>query len=146
MGVTQSMHDKQSVLDINHNATLATKKTTKSNENGDMLQTETKQKSNPKKLEGFALVEYTCRKKRKLYDRCYRQKHSAFITGTKLKNNENGGDEDDENSNKNRCNDLFESYKDCIYLGMLQDRQKRGVKGATPESALGEFNYYEDEE
>ena len=35
--------------------------------------------------------------------------------------------------------ELFELYKDCIYQGMLKDRQKRGLPPPKPESALGDL-------
>mmetsp|Transcript_20882 Transcript_20882/g.26352 ORF Transcript_20882/g.26352 Transcript_20882/m.26352 type:complete len:136 (+) Transcript_20882:133-540(+) len=87
----------------------------------------------PKNLTGFALVEYKCRKKRTRYDRCYRQKHSAFVVGSQITLDSGEADE-------NPCDDLFEAYKDCIYKGMLNDRKKRGIKQASPESALGDYD------
>ena len=100
---------------------------------------ENKKKTIPKNLTGFALVEYKCRKKRIRYDRCYRQKHSAFIVGSKLTDKD--GDVDDA-----PCDELFEAYKDCIYKGMLKDRKKRGLPKAGSESALGDYYDDNDEE
>lgn len=92
-------------------------------------------KSKPK-LTGYALVERKCRKKKRMYDICYQKKHSAFIMGKKV--------EDDEEED---CDDLFEAYKDCIFLGMLKDREKRNKPPPRPESALADFKeQLEDED
>ncbi len=91
----------------------------------------------PPHLKGFALVEYKCRAKKRAYEMCHGNKHSAFVVGTKLRD-----DDGDEAS----CEELFEIYKDCIYKGMLKDRQKRGVRAASEESALGVFAEDEKED
>ena len=94
----------------------------------------------PKNLKGFARVEYKCRKRRAKYDQCYQQKHSAFVVGSKLTDRE--GEVDDDS-----CEELFEAYKECVYKGMLKDRQNRGLPMAKPDSALFEFaNELEDDD
>jgi len=89
-----------------------------------------KKKMPPPNLTGFALVEYNCRKVKRKYDICSRQKHSAFVIG---KNHvDRDGDEEE-------CDDLFEVYKRCVFLGMKSDREKRNVGKPTHDSALGDF-------
>ena len=69
-----------------------------------------------------------------MYDDCYRKKHSAFIVGQKI-------DEEEDD-----CEDLFEVYKDCILLGMLKDREKRNKPPPAPESALADFKEQMEED
>ena len=89
------------------------------------------------KLTGFALVQRKCRTKKRAYDRCSQQKHSAFLEGKEV---EEGDD------SQQTCDDLFEAYKDCIYLGMLKDRERRNVAAPRPESALADFQEDLEEE
>lgn len=89
-----------------------------------------KKKKTPVNLEGFALVEYKCRKKKGRYDRCYAQKHSAFVSAKEFQ---------DKNGEDISCDDLFDSYRECILLGMKRLREERGLPNPNPESALGEF-------
>ena len=83
-----------------------------------------KKSRRPTNLSGFALVEYNCRKKKALYVRCQGSVHGSFLAGKE-------NDED--------CDDFFEAYKRCIFLGMQKDREKRGVGPASEGSALAEF-------
>jgi hypothetical protein len=96
-----------------------------------------KKKSPPPHLKGFQLVEYTCRKKKRNYDLCHNTKHKTFVVGKKF---------EDEQGDERDCEDLFEIYKECIYKGMLKDREKRGLKAPTEESALGGYKEYADDE
>lgn len=143
MGSSQSASVKSSAVDknMNINPTISNINNDRnaSDGNGDLLneKKDTKKKTIPQNLSGFALVEYKCRKKRARYDRCYRQKHSAFIVGSKLIDKDGDVDE-------TPCDDLFEAYKDCMYKGMLRDRKQRGLSKAGSESALGD--YYDDDE
>ncbi len=134
-GTSTSNADADAVInnsstDVNSNANMTTSK----------LAGKNNKKAPPKNLTGFALVEYKCRKKRMRYDKCHKQKHSAFVVGSKLTSTSAKGEVEERS-----CDDLFEAYKDCIYKGMLDDRKKRGIKQASPESALGDF-YDEDED
>ena len=96
-----------------------------------------KKKSPPPHLKGFQLVEYKCRKKKRNYDLCHSTKHKTFVVGKKF---------EDQKGNERDCDDLFEIYKECIYKGMLKDREKRGLKPPTEESALGGYKEYADDE
>ena len=91
----------------------------------------------PPHLKGFALIEYKCRHKKRAYDVCSSTNHKAFVAGSKLIDTD--GDEVS-------CDDLFETYKECIYKGMLKDRQKRGLKEAGEQSALGDYAEYADDD
>jgi hypothetical protein len=102
-------------------------------------QENTKQKSPPSNLKGFQLIEYKCRKKKRAYNLCYQQKHSAFVVMGKENKKEAYNEELD-------CEELFEIYKECIYKGMLKDRRMRGVKEPTEQSALGDYKLYADDE
>lgn len=82
------------------------------------------------KLEGFSLVQFKCRKKKAIYQRCQDKIHGSFLEGKE-------NDED--------CDDLFETYKRCIFLGMKKDREKRGVGAPKQGSALAEFQEEEIE-
>mmetsp|Transcript_9885 Transcript_9885/g.14723 ORF Transcript_9885/g.14723 Transcript_9885/m.14723 type:complete len:137 (-) Transcript_9885:322-732(-) len=96
-----------------------------------------RKKKIPPNLQGFALVEYKCRKKKRAYDICSNTKHKSFVAGLEYKN---------EDGDEQSCEDLFDSYKECILKGMMKDREKRGLKPPTEESALGVFAEYADEE
>lgn len=89
-----------------------------------------KKKKIPPNLKGFQLIEYKCRKKRRAYDICSNTKHTSFVAGQKV---------EDEDGDELSCEDLFDIYKECIFKGMLKDRNKRGIKSATAESALGDY-------
>jgi hypothetical protein len=89
-----------------------------------------RKKKTPPNLHGFKLIEYKCRKKRRAYDLCSSTKHKSFVAGRKL---------EDEDGDEQSCDDLFDIYKECIYKGMMADREKRGLKIPTDESALGGF-------
>ncbi len=103
-------------------------------------QKNTKRTSPPSNLKGFQLIEYKCRKKKRAYNVCYQQKHSAFVVLGKENKKEAYNEELD-------CDELFEMYKECIYKGMLKDRRERGVKEPSEQSALGDYKVYvEDEE
>jgi hypothetical protein len=99
----------------------------------------TKRKSPPSNLKGFQLIEYKCRKKKRAYNLCYQQKHSAFVVMGKENKKEAYNEQLD-------CDELFEMYKECIYKGMLKDRKERGVKEPTEQSALGDYKMYADDE
>jgi hypothetical protein len=90
-----------------------------------------KKKPLPSNLSGFHLVQYKCRKKKKAYDACQSYKHSAFVSGKLLRDNED--------SDEISCEELFEIYKECIYRGMHEDRKRRGLPQPKEESALGMF-------
>lgn len=108
------------------------------NSNNNINTEKKKKKAPPKNLTGYALVEYKCRKKKARYDRCYREKHGAFVIGRKILDSDGEVDE-------TSCEDLFQSFQDCIYKGMMKDRKKRGLKTVGAESALGGY-YFEDGE
>mmetsp|Transcript_19999 Transcript_19999/g.23899 ORF Transcript_19999/g.23899 Transcript_19999/m.23899 type:complete len:143 (+) Transcript_19999:160-588(+) len=84
----------------------------------------------PKNLQGFALVEYKCRRTKQIYDRCYAQKHSAFVSGTELQ---------DAKGEEIVCDDLFDAYRECVLFGMRRLREERGLPPPGKESALGDF-------
>mmetsp|Transcript_9533 Transcript_9533/g.14034 ORF Transcript_9533/g.14034 Transcript_9533/m.14034 type:complete len:138 (-) Transcript_9533:899-1312(-) len=96
-----------------------------------------KKKAPPPHLKGFALVEYKCRRKRRAYDLCHKNKHSAFVGGKEFQD----GDGEEQS-----CDDLFDIYKECVYKGMLKDRQRRNVGAAGSESALGDYAEDADED
>ena len=81
------------------------------------------------KLTGFALVERKCRKKKRMYDTCSNKTHTAFVAGKEV----------DEGDNEASCDELFDIYKECIFLGMLKDRERRNVSAPKAESALADF-------
>jgi len=91
-----------------------------------------KKKSQFPTLKGFQLVEHNCRKKRRSYDRCSNKTHSSFLSGKKKE--------------EESCDDLFETYKNCIFKGMKNDRDQRNLPPPATESALGEFEEEEEEE
>mmetsp|Transcript_7975 Transcript_7975/g.11383 ORF Transcript_7975/g.11383 Transcript_7975/m.11383 type:complete len:131 (-) Transcript_7975:459-851(-) len=86
-----------------------------------------KNKTQPNKnLSGFNLIQYNCRRKKAKYDKCSRKQHSSFLAGRQP-------DDDEE------CDDLFEAYKECIFYGMKEDRERRGLPPPAPQSALAGF-------
>jgi len=83
--------------------------------------TEKKEKA-PLTLEGFALVEHKCRKKKNRYDRCYSQKHSAFVEEKEFQ---------DKNGEDISCDHLFDSYRERVLFGMKKLREERGIPSAS---------------
>lgn len=96
-----------------------------------------RKKKIPPNLHGFKLVEYKCRKKKRAYDLCHSTKHKSFVAGRKYQ---------DEDGDEQSCEELFDIYKECIFRGMMKDREKRGLRPPTEESALGGYAEYADDE
>lgn len=85
-------------------------------------------------MTGFQLVQRKCRKKKRAYDKCYAQWYGgAFVSGKLEETRED-------------CDDLFDAYKRCIFMGIREDRNRRGVGPPKPGSALAEFAEEESEE
>lgn len=74
-------------------------------------------------------MERKCRKKKRMYDACSNKTHTAFVAGKEL----------EEGDNEPSCDELFDIYKECIFLGMLKDRERRNVQAPKAESALADF-------
>ena len=153
MGSNQSTISSSSSTNNNSNTTkVLSSNDVVTNSNSNNNNNDNTKKHNNQNRTGYALVEYKCRKKRKKYDLCYQSKHSAFVLGSKLLQKQKQ-DEYEQRHDEQRhehehgetfteevsCEELFELYKDCIYQGMLKDRQKRGLPPPKPESALGDL-------
>ena len=92
-----------------------------------------RQKRRGKELEGFARVQHRCRRKKREYDKCYKGLYGDFVGGQLEETSED-------------CDDLFDSYKKCILMGMKNDRDQRGLRPARSGSALAVFKEELDEE
>mmetsp|Transcript_51962 Transcript_51962/g.62491 ORF Transcript_51962/g.62491 Transcript_51962/m.62491 type:complete len:170 (+) Transcript_51962:29-538(+) len=83
------------------------------------------------KLSGFALVQYKCRKERKLYNNCFSKWYGAAVMSARLE------------IPRDKCDDLFENYRRCIYLGMKETWERQGDGSQSSKvrkgSALAEF-------
>ena len=146
MGSNQSTISSSSSTNNNSNTTkVLSSNDVVTNSNNNNNNNNTKKHNNQNRT-GYALVEYKCRKKRKKYDLCYQSKHSAFVLGSKLLQKQKQDEYEQRHEHEHgesfteevSCEELFELYKDCIYQGMLKDRQKRGLPPPKQESALGE--------
>lgn len=131
MGSTPSMDAERSVIPdpaVKDNMNLNNGIGENSDKKGKYSEKESydlnKKSKRPTNLSGFALVQYNCRKKKALYTRCQSSIHGSFLAGKQT-------DED--------CDDFFEAYKRCIFLGMQKDREKRGLGPASEGSALADF-------
>ena len=87
-----------------------------------MTTTKEKKKKAPLTLEGFALVEHKCRKKKNRYDCCYSQKQSAFVEAKKFQ---------DKNGDDISCDHLFDLYRERVLFGMKKLREERGLSSAS---------------
>jgi hypothetical protein len=100
------------------------------NTNSDIHDHERKKssKETQSKLTGVALIEYKCRRRKKLWNLCVRSHYKdKFLTGQSI-----DPDESD-------CDDLFESYKRCYMKGLLREREKQNLPPPQPGTLLHEF-------
>merc|ERR1740124_2010791 len=126
MGARQSAPRKTTTINTNEqsNETKNGSSSTSEESSPHTLDVETKtttkekKKKTPPTLEGFALVEHKCRKKKNRYDRCYAQKHSAFVEAKEFQ---------DKNGEDISCDHLFDSYRECVLFGMKKLREERGL-------------------
>ena len=81
----------------------------------------------PKGLTGPQLVEWKCRKKKKMWSACVGSFYTRFSAGKVL--------EDEEPD----CDEMFESYRQCYLRGMLHERQKKGLNPPQEGTLLAEF-------
>lgn len=78
-------------------------------------------------LSGMPLVHYTCRKRKKVYDKCVKQWYSReFLPGKSV-------DQDE------ACGDLFENYRTCVLKGIRKEVwDKQGLPAPKEGSPLAE--------
>mmetsp|Transcript_9849 Transcript_9849/g.14801 ORF Transcript_9849/g.14801 Transcript_9849/m.14801 type:complete len:133 (+) Transcript_9849:125-523(+) len=123
--------------EIKKTAPIETPSESSSSSTNDHSSNKKVRRKSPPHLKGFALIEYKCRQKKRAYDVCSSTNHKAFVAGLKVI---------DIDGDEISCDDLFDTYKECIYKGMLKHRQKRGLKEAGGQSALGDYAEYADED
>jgi hypothetical protein len=81
-------------------------------------ETRTKKKP-PSDLSGPALVQYKCRKKQGAWRRCVNDWYGyRFLPGKAL---------EDERSEE-KCDELFEKFRQCYMRGMLTEQKKKGLE------------------
>lgn len=83
-------------------------------------------------LSGMPLVQYKCRKRKKVYDKCVRQWYSKeFLPGKSVDQAE-------------ACGDLFDNYRQCVLKGIRKEIwDKQGLPPPKEGSPLSEV---EDDE
>jgi len=81
----------------------------------------------PEDLNGPQLVEWKCRKKKKLWSECVGSYYGRFSRGKVL---------EDETPD---CDELFEGYRQCYLRGMLSERQRKGLQPPPEGTFLAEF-------
>lgn len=85
-----------------------------------------KKRNNKPKLEGFALVQRKCRKKKQTYDKCYAAMFGSFVAAKSM--------------DSSSCDDDFEEWRLCILRGMKKEREKKGITAPVhKESMLAEL-------
>ena len=79
-------------------------------------------------LSGMALVQYKCRKRKKLYDRCVSRWYSReFLPGKSIQQDQ-------------ACGDLFDQYRACVLKGIKKELwDKQGLPPPKEGSLLDEF-------
>jgi hypothetical protein len=92
-----------------------------------------KDESEASNLEGMALVNYKCKKRKKKYDKCTKDWYNKqFITGKSMNQEET-------------CGDLFENYRTCILKGIkLEVWDKQGLPPPLEGSPLSEIDKEDD--
>jgi hypothetical protein len=94
-----------------------------------------KDQSKANNLEGMALVNYKCKKRKKKYEKCTSEWYSKqFMTGKSMNQEE-------------ICGDLFEKYRTCILKGIRSEVwDKQGLPPPLEGSPLSEVEEDDDKQ
>lgn len=125
-----------------------------------MAKSEATRKKPSSNLSGFPLVQHKCRKKKRLYDRCFNQFYrSAFLgvaspspqrvdtaaTTAITADTSQSSKSPPSFSSKEDCDDLFEAYRKCIFLNMQKEREKQGLGIETLKKGSAMMEFLEEE-
>jgi hypothetical protein len=124
MGSNQSSIQSQTPT----NAALSTPEDPGLKEETKQAQLKKKSRQPPTHLSGAALVEYKCRKKKKIWSKCVGSWYDdRFLPGKAL---------EEEQAD---CDNLFERYRECYMKNMLNERLKKGLKPPKEGTILADF-------